>query len=322
MGKKYRNLIQQIIRPDNLRNAYHKAATGKRMSVGALQFKEHAEANLNQLAHEISFGNYQQGEFHYFTVYEPKRREIASLPFRDRVVQHALVNVIAPIFENTFLPMSYACRKGKGTHKGAIRAQSIMRRLANNGPVYCLKMDFSKYFASIDRAVLHRAIQKKISCRATLQLIETFTEKEGKGLPIGNLTSQLYANIYGTLIDRAMTQNLKVKNSVRYMDDTVVFSNHRGYLQGVKELLEWFIQNITGLKFSRWSIQNISRGVNFLGYRIWTTHKLIRKDSVKRARRKIQRLTGERLDNFKAAWGGHTQWADTHNLQQTIGATT
>ena len=311
--------MQQIIDPDNMQLAYKKALNGKRASIGALQFKEYASINLLNLTREIANGTYTVGEFHKFKVYEPKEREISALPFRDRIAQHALVNVLSPIFERTFLPMSYACRVGKGTHKGAIKAQSIMRRLAKNGEVYCLKMDFSKYFASIDRAVLHEQINKKISCKPTLNLIEKFTPKAGKGLPIGNLTSQLYANVYGTIIDRLLAQTLKVKNAVRYMDDTVIFSNSKSKLHDIKEIFEHLLKQLTGLNFSRWSIQNINRGVNFLGYRIWTTHKLIRKNSVKSAKRKTKKLKGERLNRFIAAWIGHIQHANTHNLKQTLG---
>ncbi len=111
-----------------------------------------------------------------------------------------------------------------------------------------------------------------------------------------------------------------MKSPLGYMDDTVIFSNNREYLKSVKELLEWYINTLTGLKFSRWSIQNISRGVNFLGYRIWPTHKLIRKNSATKAKRKLKQLTGESLAKFKAAWGGHIQWADTHNLTGAITA--
>lgn len=311
--------MQQIIDPANMALAYKKALDGKRASVGALQFKEYAQVNLLNLTHEIATGSYTVGEFHKFKVYEPKEREISALPFRDRIAQHALVNVLSPIFERTFLPMSYACRVGKGTHKGAIKAQSIMRRLAKNGEVYCLKMDFSKYFKSIDRAVLHKQINKKIACKPTLDLIEKFTPKEGKGLPIGNLTSQLYANVYGTIVDRLLTQTLKVKNAVRYMDDTVIFSNDSDYLKHIQKEFEALIKHITRLEFSRWSIQNINRGVNFLGYRIWATHKLIRKNSVKSAKRKILKLKGEKLDRFIAAWKGHIQHANTNNLQQSLG---
>ncbi|RUM90691.1 MAG: Retron-type reverse transcriptase [Thiomicrospira sp.] len=319
MGRKHRNLIDNILSDENFRLAHQKASAGKRQSAGYLSFKEHDAANLADLISSIKNKSYQPGAPREFWVYEPKPRPITALPFRDRIVQHALVNVIMPIFESGMLPNSYACRKGKGSHKGAIATQAAMRKLdKSERPVFALKTDFSKYFYSIDRSVLWRQIRKKISCRHTLWLIEQFTPCSGDGLPIGNLTSQLWANVYGTLVDRFLAQHLKVKNFFRYMDDIVVLHNSRAYLEIVREMLEWFCQYSLRLFFSKWSIQPIDRGVNFLGYRIWTTHKLLRRDSVKKAKRKIRRYkeSGDRvaLEQFSSSFLGHAKWADSSNL--------
>src|ERR1035437_304310 len=188
MGKKYKNLIQQVSSMTNLYQAYEKAAKGKRYTCGHLQFKQHLAANLKMLSSAILDGSYRPSPPNIFFVNEPKRREISALPFADRVVQHALCNIISTIFERTFLPTSYACRRNKGTHIAAIEAQAIMRK----GYTHWLKMDFSKYFASIDREILYVEINRKISCSATLELINTFLPKIGVGIPIGNLTSQLF----------------------------------------------------------------------------------------------------------------------------------
>jgi retron-type reverse transcriptase len=162
MGKKYRNLMPLILADENLRLAYRQTSRGKRLTKGYLQFKEYAEANIGALKGEIATGEYRLGEYRHFTVLEPKPRLIMALPFRDRLAQHALVNVIEPIFEKTFLPMSFACRTGRGTHSGMIQAQALMRRLGKDGPVYCLKMDFKGFFHNIDRARLHTVIRRKI----------------------------------------------------------------------------------------------------------------------------------------------------------------
>ena len=154
--KKHRNLIKQIASLPNLYRAYAKASRGKRYSAGHLQFKQHLAANLKMLSEAILDGSYQPSPPNVFFVNEPKRREISALPFADRVVQHALCNIIEPIFDKTFLPHSYGCRVGKGTHAAAIEAQAIMRR----GYTCWLKIDYSKYFASIDRAILHREIRR------------------------------------------------------------------------------------------------------------------------------------------------------------------
>lgn len=322
MGKKFRNLMARIVDPDNLREAYRRARLDKRMTFGHLEFKEHAEANLWQIGRALESGTYVVAPYKAFTIYEPKAREIMALPFYDRVVQHALCNVVEPIFEAVLMPMAAACRIGKGTHYGVIRAQSHMRRLAQSGPVYCLKMDFSKYFASIDHAVLHREIRRKISCQATLRLIETITPAEGKGLPIGNLTSQLWANLYGHIFDRFLVHECGVRFATRYMDDTVVFGNDLAQLRALKARIDTFVTDCLKLRFSKWSIQPVSRGVNFLGFRIWPTHRLLRRDSVQRAKRKIRNFHEHSdtagLARFLASWRGHAQWADSHNLLTSL----
>lgn len=321
MGRKHRNLMPLVLADENMRSAYRQTARGKRYTFGYLEFKEYAEANLWMLQQEIAAGTYRPGEYRRFMVRDPKPREIMALPFRDRLAQHALVNVIEPIFERTFVPMSYACRTGRGTHAGAVRAQALMRSLGKEGPVYYLKMDFAGYFHSIDRARLNVMVRKKISCRATLALIEAITPPEGRGLPIGSLTSQLWANVYATAFDRFLL-DLGWRTFVRYMDDTVVFGHSAADLRALKDDAEAFIDEALGLRFSKWSVAPATRGLNFLGYRIWPTHKLLRRQSVVRAKRKIRKYSAngnrEKLDRFLASWRGHAQWADTHNLLTSL----
>jgi len=322
MGKKFRHLLSRIVEPSNLREAYRRARRDKRMTFGHLEFKEHAETNLSKIGRDLDSGTYTVGPYKTFTIYEPKAREIMALPFYDRVVQHALCNVVEPIIDAVLMPMCAACRTGKGTHYGVIRAQSHMRRLERSGSVYCLKMDFSKYFANIDRRILIGEIRRKISCEATMAIIETITPPAGKGLPIGNLTSQLWANLYGHMFDRFLVHELGIRHATRYMDDTVIFGNDLDELQSMKARIDAFVADDMALRFSKWSIQPISRGVNFLGYRIWTTHRLLRRDSVRRAKRKLRRLraTGDKaaLRRFVASWSGHASWADSHNLLTSL----
>jgi retron-type reverse transcriptase len=319
VGTKYKNLIAEIASMSNLYRAYERAAKGKRYSCGHLQFKQHLAANLRILSAALRKGTYKPSPPTLFFVNEPKRREISALPFADRVVQHALCAVIEPIFDRTFLPNNYACRKGRGTHVAAIEAQATMRR----GFTHWLKMDFSKYFASIDRVVLHGEIRRKVSCSATLDLITTFLPATGRGLPIGNLTSQLFANVYGHILDRHLTHTLRIKHWLRYMDDTVVFAHSREELALLQKSLKSFCDSSLGLVFSKWSIGAITQGLDWLGYRIWPTHKLLRKQSVVAAKRKIfkYRARGDELSlgRFIASWKGHAQWADSFNLLNKLG---
>lgn len=314
MGKKYRNLIESVADMSNLYNAYNRASKGKRYSHGHLEFKEHLHANLLNISTAILDNTYRPSPPRLFFVYEPKKRQISALNFTDRVVQHALCAILDPIFENTFLPHSYACRKNKGTHKAVIKAQSMMR----NGVTHHLKMDFSKYFASIDISILYNEIKRKISCNDTLKLIETFVTFDSNGLPIGNLTSQLFANVYGHIFDRYIVHDLKINKYIRYMDDTVIFSTDVNELKDIQIKLETFSRDNLKLNFSKWSINHITNGLDWLGYRIWTTHKLLRKQSVTRAKRKITKYIKandiEKLKTFAASWKAHAQWANSYNL--------
>jgi hypothetical protein len=317
MGKKHKNLFERVVDLDNLWSAYAKAASGKRRTLGYLQFRQNEAANIARLQALLISGDYTPGEPRLFLVYEPKPRQISAL---DRIAQHALCNVIEPIFDKVFLPQSHACRKGKGTHRAAVLVQAMLRRIPD---AHILKTDFSKYFASIDRAVLTREIRKKISCKDTLRMIEKFIPPTGVGLPIGNLTSQLAANIYGHIIDRWLAHTVGISTFIRYMDDVVIIGHSHEAMRLLQALMQSHAKSVMGLRFSHWSVQPAVRGVNFCGYRIWATHKLLRRQSVVRAKRKISRYSSQgdtlALQKFIASWRGHAQWANSFNLLKRLG---
>jgi hypothetical protein len=325
MAKRYRNLIGPITADSNMREALRLTARGKRLTPGYLEFKEFGPLNLEELARDMREGTYVPGEAHEFRIHDPKPRIISALPFRDRVAQQAACLVIAPLFDKALLPRCYASRTGMGTHAGVRDVQATIRRLGRHGEtVYALKTDFSRYFASIERATLWRLIERKISCRATLRLLEAMVPREGIGLPIGALTSQIFANLYtGLTLDRFLQQTLREPDWFRYMDDLVVLGTNPQHLRAVKDAIEHYSADELGLRFSKWAVFPVSRGINFLGYRIWPTHKLLRRQSVIRARRKIAayRKAGddERLQKFLAAWLGHASHADTRNLIKALG---
>ena len=183
---------------------------------------------------------------------------------------------------------------------------------------YFLKTDYSKFFPSIDREILHSMIERKIDCEKTLRILREIIPPSGKGIPIGSLTSQLFANVYGNAADRFIHFDLKQREWARYMDDIVVLGNDKDELMDCFLRLSDFSINELELRIGKWQVSPVSRGVNFLGYRIWPTHKLLRKDSVIRAKRKITRYIDnkdqESLIKFVASWRGHAQWADAHNL--------
>lgn len=324
MARRYRNLIGRITSPRNMERALQLTARSKRLTPGYLAFKEFSALNLADLARDMASGRYQPGAPHEFYILDPKRRLISALPFRDRIAQQALCLVIAPIFDAALLPRAFACRPGKGTHAGVIQLQSDLRREGRGGELHFLKTDFSRYFASVERCVLWRLIEAKISCRATLALIEAMVPRTGIGLPIGSLTSQILANLYtGATLDRFLQQSCGERLWYRYMDDLVVLGRSQAHLRALKDAIEVYAARELSLRFSKWQVAPASRGINFLGYRIWASHKLLRRDSVVRARRKIKAITARgdtpRLHQFLAAWLGHARWADSANLIKSLG---
>lgn len=319
MGKRYKDLMSKITSFDNIYEAYLKTAKGNKYNIEHLDFKRNLGINLQTIQKELEDGTYVQGAYRQFRVFEPKERIINALPFKDRVVQHCINNIVEPLFERTFYSVSYACRLGKGTHKGVRDLQAQLRRFKGTR-VYFLKMDFSKYFANINGKVLTKELQRKISDKGLLKLLSLFYSD--KGIPIGNLLSQLFANIYGHIFDRFVKTQLRVKHYFRYMDDSIILAEDLESLKEIQSKLEIFIRLFMKLKFSKWSIQPIGRLINFLGYRIHSDYKLVRKDSVTRAKRKIKLYKrqdrSEDLRLFLASFRGHIQSADSFNLQNYL----
>lgn len=296
--------------------AYKRTANAKRMTWGYLEFKEYKQLNIDAIIRELAYGDYKIGEYRQFVIYEPKPRLISALEFKDRLVQHAVVAIIEPIFEATFLPNTFACRRGLGTHAGVRYIQAQLRK--ENAPRFYLKTDFSKFFPSVDHNILLDMIEKKIKCKLTLKIIREIIKPNEVGIPIGSLTSQLFANVYGAKLDMFIQHELKCKQWARYMDDVVILDNDKDRLLDCFQEIKEFSENNLKLKISKWHCGKVNKGINFLGYRIWNTHKLLRKDSVTRAKRKIKYYIKHDkwhdFDKFSASWRGHAKWANTNNL--------
>jgi retron-type reverse transcriptase len=314
--KSHNNLIELIASPENLLAAYERTAKAKRDTYGYLEFKEFKHLNLELIRQELLAGEYKIGKYRIFTIYEPKARVISALSFKDRLIQHALCNIIGPIFEATLLPNTFACRVGKGTHAGVKYIQSQLRK--DPEVTHFLKTDYSKFFPSIIHNVLLKLIHRKITCKLTLKMIEEIIKPDEIGLPIGSLTSQLFANVYGSLIDHFIHHVLKHRRWARYMDDIIILGNSMESLREDFLRIQEFSFKEMGMKISKWACSSINRGINFLGYRIWHSHKLLRKDSVQRAKKKIARYTKhnqeDKLTDFIASWKGHITWSNSHNL--------
>ena len=339
MAKTYNNLWPSVIDWSTLIAAWDRTAKGRTRQRDVISFRSNLEPNLIEIQEHLIHKTHQTGPYHRFFVYEPKKRQISSLPLKDRVVQHALVSVIEPIFEPQFIDQSFACRVGKGAHKGADLVQSYLREVRReHGSVYALKADILKYFPSICHDALKRMIRRRITCRDTLWLIEGIIDSsadEGaltpRGIPIGNLTSQLFANLYLHELDHFVKHTLREARYLRYMDDFAVIHHDKTHLHNVRRDIEDFLWAELGLRTnSKTQVFPVGDGgpaLDFLGYRIWPTHRALRTDSIHRMKRKMRRMasryhkgeiTWDDIDPVIMSWIGHARHADTHNLRTKV----
>jgi retron-type reverse transcriptase len=303
--KRHGNLWNKIISFENLCHAARNAKRGKRYQENVLAFNYNLEDELFKLRDELEEKSYQPGDYRTFRIYEPKPRMISAAPYRDRVVHHALCNVIAPIFEKTFIRDSYANRLGFGTHRALRRFTEFAR-----SSKYILQCDIRKYFPSIDHEILKEIIRRKIKCKDTLWLIDRiidnsneqephivyfsgddiFTPHERRrGLPIGNLTSQFFANIYLNGFDHFVKEKLKAKKYLRYVDDFALFSDDRMFSADSRLAIEEYLETLR-LKIHPVKSQlfETNRGATFVGFRVLPDRIRVRAENLQRARKRLK----------------------------------
>lgn len=320
--------IQDIATFENAEDAYRKARKCKRYREEVLRFTDNLEEELYSLVDDLLAGIYRQGEARRFVIYEPKKRDIYALPFRDRVVQHMINSKIEPIIEKRFYYHSYACRKGKGMHKAADYAQECLRNLSFEGKqVYALKADIHKYFNSVDHEVLKQILSRIFKDKGLLTLlfyvIDSYGE-DGRGLPVGNLLSQLFANMVLNELDDFVKNELGVKYYIRYMDDFIIIHNDREHLEEVLQKIKAFLGKWLKLTLNpKTQIINTKNGLDFCGYRIYKDYRKIRKRSPKHIRAAIRayrsgKITKEKLLMIYTSWKGHAEHADTYKLRMKI----
>ncbi|MGH7454270.1 MAG: reverse transcriptase domain-containing protein [bacterium] len=342
--KTHVNLYASICSFENLLAAAKKAQQGKRFQENVARCNVNLENELVQLQRELWQQTYQPGGYREFIIYEPKQRMISAAPYRDRVVHHALCNVIAPLFERTFIFDSYANRVGKGTHAAILRYQEFCRK----NP-FALKCDIKKYFPSIDHELLKAEIRRTIACPDTLWLIDRildgsnaqepvieyfpgddlFTPHERqKGLPIGNLTSQFFANVYLNRFDHFIKEILQCRFYLRYVDDSVVLGNDKAWLWEIKAQIETYLEHLRlRLHEHKCQIRCTDQGVTFLGFRVFPEFRLLRRDHIVRAQRRLRRLQTRYAAQEKSlaevtravhGWLGHAAFGDTYHLREKL----
>lgn len=315
-------MFEQVYDYQNLYNAYLKARKQKRYRSEVLKFSYALEENLIQIQNELIWRTYTVGPYRPFIVYEPKKRQIVALPFKDRVVQHAVNNVIEPIFDKRMIYDSYACRKGKGTHRAARRLAFF---LGKQNIHYFLKADIASYFASINHSILKDLIREQIEDTEMLWLIDTIiNHSNGPGLPIGNLTSQLFANVYLHELDCWMKNEIGVNYYLRYMDDFVVLHKSKKYLLELLKETEVFLSSHLALQLNpKTRIDCIKNGIEFVGYRVWSRNKLIKKQSLKRMKKRVKAwregiISSQKLLSSFASWVGHCADTASHKAVERL----
>ncbi len=279
--KRINGLFDKLITYENLYTAFKKAYRGCSKSREAMGFNVRLETELIKLRNELTRRNYKPGGYRQFRIYDPKERDIAVAPFRDRVIHHAIVNVLEPVYERIFIHDSYATRKNKGTHKAVLRVQEFLKKNE-----WYLKTDINKYFDSVNHEILIRIIEKKIKDRDMIWLIERIIKAvpSERGIPIGNLTSQFLANVYLDPLDHFLKDHLRLKYYVRYMDDIVILSNDKEYLKYILGEMRDFVE--TKLKLVQKDravyMNRRSNGIGFCGARIFPNYLRIKRHSLKR----------------------------------------
>lgn len=313
MGKKFRNIYQQIYAWDNLLLAYQEARRGKTYSSSFLRFKEYYLSNLRHLQLRLIEGSWLPDEQLQFDIIDPKKRTIACQSFRDRVLHHALIQVVGPILDAAMMPQVFACRVGLGTHKCVNRTQQLMRQ---NPDAWLLHVDFSKFFPSIPQDLLLAHLRKKITCSRTMLLIQQVLSVQDQGVPIGALTSQTFANYWGGKLDRFIAAK-SIGCFVRYMDDAVILVPNKTDGLKLKGEICSFVANEMGQRIGKWSLAPVEHGITFCGFRIRRKYKLIKRQSMIRQRRKLKVLLEhqdyEGWRHSQIAWMGHVRHGDGQN---------
>ncbi len=343
--KTYKHLFEKLVSIENLQDAYWKARKHKFNNPAVREFEKHAKLHLAVLHKEIRTRTYRPQPLKMFILHDPKTRKICVSAFRDRIVHHALVNMLQPIFEPRFIHDSYASRKGKGTLAALKRFDSFLRKVTDNGKQvpesltanavcgFVFKADIRHYFDTVDHAVLLGILGKRVKDDGVLWLTEIILQNyhsgmRGRGMPLGNWTSQFFANVYLNELDQFVKHELGAKYYLRYVDDFVILERSKTTLQGYEKRIKAFLQVLKlNLHPSKCKISPLCRGIGLLGFRKFYHHTLVRQRNI----RKIWKKLTEMLDSYTRygtdwteiidtleGWNAYAQHANTHHLRARL----
>lgn len=322
------NLWQPFITEENFNLAYLSAKKGKSQQKQVQRFELNPTDRLMRTRQAVIDGTFHTSKYQSKIIFEPKKRIIYILPFNpDRIVHHAIVNVLKPYYERYFIADSYACLDGRGQQAGSLRCMEAVRRNK-----YCLKCDIHHFYPSITHDLLFAQYKAKIRDTKFLELLEDniYSFGGGKNTPIGNLTSIWHGNFFLTPLDLFCKHELKIHDYIRYCDDFLLFSDDKKYLHECRKRIDEFIHEKLNLEFSRSDVFNVKQGVDFLGYRHFDNYILVRKSTAKRMMKKVSvlperyeagEITQDELRSILDSISGWLSHANAYHLSQKMGLT-
>jgi retron-type reverse transcriptase len=317
--KRIGNLYDKICSIENLEFADKKARKGKRLSLGVIRHDLNRESNIKKLNYLLKNKMFKTSKYHIFTITDPKEREIYQLPYYpDRIVHHAVMNILEPIWMSVFTRDTYSCIKNRGVH-GVVR--KIKEDIKNTeGTQFCLKLDIKKYYPSIDHDILKSILRRKIKDSNLLYLLDGIIDS-AKGVPIGNYLSQYFANLYLAYFDHWIKEDKKVKFYYRYADDMVVLSDNKEELHSILNDITLYLKGNLNLTVkNNYQIFPVDkRGIDFVGYRFFHTHILLRKSIKKQFARAVKK-SGMLSKKVQSAYWGWAKHCNSVNLLRKLAA--
>jgi retron-type reverse transcriptase len=330
------NIYDELCSYENLELAFNKARRGKTLKTYVIEFEENLKENLLQLRNELLLQAYKPQPLKTFILRDPKTRKISKSAFRDRIVHHAICNVIESAFEKRFIYDSYANRLGKGTLNAIKRFDTFKRKASKNNSrtCYVLKADVKHYFETVDHNILLSILKKRIADERVLWLIKLILANhnsniKNKGMPLGNLTSQFFANVYLNELDQFVKHKLRAKYYIRYVDDFAILHRFRKPLEIYKEKINGFLKEKLALELhpDKSQILKLHKGIGFLGFRIFFYHKLIRKKNLRKFERRFEEMKmmyrDELIDREKViekfeGWLAYASHGNTYKYRKRI----
>ena len=325
--KRVGDIFDKVISLENLRLADEKARKGKLHSYGVQLHDKNREANLLSLHESLKNGTFKTSKYHIFKIYEPKEREIFRLPyFPDRILHHAIMNVLEPIWVSVFNKDTYSCIKNRGIHACAKNVKHALKQ-DPDGTRYCLKIDVRKFYPSIDHEILKQVVRRKIKDGRLLALLDEIIDSVPSGVPIGNYLSQYFANLYMAYFDHWLKETKGVKYYWRYADDIVILAPNKEVLHSLLHDIRAYLRGNLKLKVKRnYQVFPVdSRGIDFLGYVFYHSHTLLRKSIKQKLCRRVAKLnkrkvapTKEQYKQQICSWWGWCKYCDSINLMSKL----